>query len=96
MKQIILRDEKWGKNEHHILKALINDNDDLVFEGIDMGDSVKERYGDFDFEYWYKIDEKDVSKLLLNLLKEKFNKIKISEILKWLKQNKIPYTSTSF
>ncbi len=94
MKEIVLRDEKWGENEHHILKAVLKDNGELVFEGIDMGDSVKERFDDFDFEYWHTIEEKYIHDILLFLIKEKFNKI--SEVLKWLKSKNIPYTSQSF
>jgi len=94
MKEIVLRDEKWGENEHHILKAVIKENGDLVFEGVDMGDSIKERFGDFDFEYWHNIEAEHLDKLLLYLIKEKFDKI--SEVLKWLKNNNIPYTSRSF
>ena len=94
MKEIILRDEKWGENEHHFLKAIIKNNGDLVFEVIDSGDSVKERFGDFDFKYWYTIGAKFVYEILLTLLGEKFHHI--SHVLKWLKDKEIPYKTTSF
>jgi tRNA isopentenyl-2-thiomethyl-A-37 hydroxylase MiaE len=94
MREIVLRDEKWEKNEHHVLKAVIKENGDLVFEGVDMGDSVKERFDDFDFEYWHTIEAKNIDTLLLHLIKEKFGEI--SEVLKWLKRKNIPYTSLSF
>jgi hypothetical protein len=94
MKEILLRDEKWGKNEHHILKALVKQNGDLVFEGVDTGDSVKERFGDFDYEYWYTVNAKNVHDVLLHLLKEKFHTI--SACLNWLKSKEIPYKTVSY
>ena len=94
MKEIVLKDEKWGENEYQILKAVIKENGDLVFEGVDMGESVRVRFGDFDFEYWYIINAEKIPTMLLYLLKEKFRNI--SECLKWLKNHNIPYKSMSF
>ncbi|MBD3189583.1 MAG: hypothetical protein GF308_03015 [Candidatus Heimdallarchaeota archaeon] len=94
MKCIILKEKRWGTNEYHLLEAAIKEAGDLVFEGVDSGDSVKERYGDFDFEYWYKVRADQVPKVLLFLLQEKFEKT--SEIIDWLKEKDIPFESYSF
>lgn len=94
MKEIVLKDEEWEENEHHILKAVIKDNGDLVFEGVDRGDTVKESFGDSDYEYWHTIQAEHVTDVLLYLLKEKSKNI--SEWLDWLKRKNIPYKSMSF
>ena len=95
MRKIRLKDERWGKNEYHTLDAVVNETGDLVLEGYDAGDSVKERFDDFDFEYWHTIKAEDVPQVLLLLVKEKITD-KVHEFLAWLEENDIPYKSTSF
>jgi hypothetical protein len=94
MKRITLADKKWGKNERQLLEAAFNEKGDLVFEGVNSGDSVKERYDDFDFEYWYTIKAKYIEKIVLQLLKDRFDNI--SDIMKWLEEKEIPFESISF
>lgn len=94
MKRVILKEERWGKNEYHLLEAVIKETGELVFEAVDSGDSVKERYDDFDFEYWHTVKADHVSKVLLYLLQEKFDNT--SEIINWLKEKDIPFESYSF
>ncbi|MCE7739755.1 MAG: hypothetical protein GPJ50_10280, partial [Candidatus Heimdallarchaeota archaeon] len=87
MKRITLKNETWGKNEQHRLEAYINNAGDLVLEGYEAGDSVKKHYDDFDFEYWYTIDIKDVHTVLLELIKDRFDNA--NDYLEWLKEKKI-------
>ncbi|MFX0069543.1 MAG: hypothetical protein ACFFAO_00415 [Candidatus Hermodarchaeota archaeon] len=89
MKKIIIYDYKQGRNEHHILTAEINKRGDLIFSGCDSGDSVKEWFGDFDFEYWTTVKCKHVPEVLLSLIKERFHTNE--EFKKWLDYKKIVY-----
>ena len=94
MNKIVIYDYKSGKDEQHTLSVEIRDNGDLVFDGYDCGQSVKDWFGDFDFEYWTTIENHNVPKFLLNLIKEHFKSI--SEIKEWLKKKEIPFDATSF
>ena len=92
MNRVIIYDRKFGKNEQQFLAVKI-DEGNLVFEGHDLGDSVKEYWGDFDYEYWLRVEAEHLPKLLLELIKETFIK-KIftndSEFKEWLKTKGIP------
>lgn len=94
MKRVTLKDKKWGKNEHQKLEALINDRGDLVLEGYEAGDSVREYHDDFDFEYWHTVNVKDVHTLLLLLIKDRFDNV--TDYLNWLEEKGIEYESVSF
>ena len=93
MRRIKIYDKRFGKNEHLVLDIVLNEKGDLVFEGCDMGDFVKEHWGDFDYEYWLTIKAEHIPTVLLHLIKECFDK-KIfendSEFRDWLKEKGIP------
>lgn len=93
MKKITLYDQKFGKKEHRVLEVKISDEGNLVFEGFDLGDFVKEYWGDSDYEYWLTIKAEHLPTVLLHLIKECFdNKIftNDSEFRDWLKKKGIP------
>jgi len=94
MKRITLKDKKWGKNERSLLEACINDMGDLVLEGVDSGESVKEWHEDFDFEYLHTISVEHVHDVLLNLIKDRFDNA--HDYLKWLEEKEIKCESVSF
>lgn len=94
MKKITIYDYTQGENEHHTLTAEINEKGDLVLAGYDSGQSVKERFGDFDFEYWTIVKFKHVMEVLLQLLKERFQTNR--EFKEWLDNKKISYEVNSF
>ena len=83
----------FGKGETTILKADIKDGE-LVIEGYDTGETVKEAFGDWDYEYWIKADVADCPEDILNILKNNFNSS--AAIMHWMKDNDIKYTFTSF
>ena len=70
----------FGKGETTILKAYIKDGE-LVIEGYDTGETVKEAFGDWPED-------------ILNILKNNFNSS--AAIMHWMKDNDIKYTFTSF
>ena len=94
MRKITIYDYTHGENEHHVLTAEINEKGDLVLAGYDAGESVRERFGDFDFEYWTFVKVDQVPDLLLQLLKERFQTI--GEFKEWLDKKKITYEVMSF
>jgi hypothetical protein len=89
MNEVTIYDEKSGDNEHHLLKVILKETGDLVMEGYDCGDSVKEFWGDFDYEYWLTVKEQNVSAVLLWLIKERFKSS--SEFKTWLEDKKIEF-----
>ena len=94
MNKITIYDYTQGENEHHTLTAEINEKGDLVLAGYDSGDSVKERFGDFDFEYWTIVNSNQVLEVLLHLLKERFQTS--GEFKEWLDKKKLSYETISF
>ena len=93
MKRVKIYDRRVGKNEHQVLEVYINDDGDLVFAGYDMGDFVKEYWGDFDYEYWLTIKAENIPTVLLLLIKECFEHEIFknhSEFKTWLNKKKIP------
>ncbi len=76
------------------LDAIIKENGELVLEGCDNGEMVREFWGDFDYEYWITIKKDYKDTMLLHLLKEKFDN---QESLKeWLKEKNIPWDFMSY
>jgi hypothetical protein len=45
------------------MELYFNENDQLIFDGYDIGEKVKEFWGDSDYEYTYTIELKEVKKL---------------------------------
>ena len=94
MKKMIIYDYRNDKDEHHSLSVEIKENGDLVFSGYDSGPSVKEHFGDFDYEYWVTVKSEYVFDILLNLIKDYFKSN--SKIKEWLKTKEIPFETFSF
>lgn len=99
MRKINIYDRRSGEKEHYVLDAVIKDNGDLSLEGFDIGEFVKEYWGDSDYEYWLTIKAEHLPTLLLHLLKECFDR-KIftsdSEFKEWLKEREIPSEFSSY
>lgn len=81
MKEITPRDKRY-------LDALIDDKGNLVLEGYDIGDSVKEFWGDSDYEYWLTVSQEWKDTVLLLLIKERF--ALSSDFQTWLEEKEIP------
>lgn len=76
------------------LDAMISEDGDLVLEGCDNGEYVKQVWGDFDYEYWVTVKSDYKDSVLLHLIQEKFdNETKFKE---WLKEKDIPFEFTSY
>lgn len=99
MKKINIYDRRSGEKDHFVLDAIINDEGDLVLEGFDIGDFVKEYWGDSDYEYWLTIEAKHLNAVLLHLIKECFDKNIFkndSEFKEWLEKRAIPTEFSSW
>ncbi len=75
----------------------LNSKGELVFEQTDIGQNTARlapNGGDSDYEYWVTVEPKSVNKVLLELIKEKFNVQ--SEFEAWLKLKDINYTFYSY
>ena len=75
----------------------LNSKGELVFEQTDIGHNTARlapNGGDSDYEYWVTVGPKSVNKVLLELIKEKFNVQ--SEFEVWLKLKNINYTFYSY
>lgn len=71
-----------------VLEAYLDDQGDLVLEGYDCGPQVTARLGDSDYEYWRRVRQPHVARVLLELLKERFDSdVKFHE---WLQSKGIP------
>ena len=93
IKQIKLRDIEFHGGKSY-LDAMINDDGDLVLEGCDNGESVRQFWGDFDYEYWVTVNRDYKDTVLLHLIQEKFeSETKFQE---WLKEKDIPCEFSSY
>jgi hypothetical protein len=70
------------------LEACINTEGDLVLSGQDVGRTVKECWGDSDYEYFLEVKKADKEKVPSPLLKERFSSM--PDFLKWLEEKDIP------
>jgi hypothetical protein len=92
MNHITLYDKRFGEKEHQVLEVYLNEEGDLVFEGYDIGEIVKEYWGDSDYEYYLTIKKEHVTAVLLWLIKECFENKRFandSDFRNWLEEKGI-------
>lgn len=80
------------------LAILVNDADELVMEGQDMGPAVEHIFREDDYEYWVTVQKEHKDWLLLNLIKDVFadHPTPSSAYMEWLKEKGIPYDFSSY
>jgi len=92
------------------MELYFNDNDQLYFDGYDIGKSVEAAWGDTDYEYSYTIESEEVDKFyqifnleqgdksgLLLSLKHRFSSDKAYSLLgDFMNANHIIYSSFSW
>ena len=93
IKNIIIKDEQY-EDGYSKLFAKISEEGDLVIEGCDAGELVKEMLGDWDYEYWLTIAERFKDTIMLCLIKDRFSSV--HEIKEWLGQLGIPSEFSSY
>lgn len=62
MEKIILYKEE-SENIKISMEMYFNEKGQLIFDGFDIGKTVKEIWGDSDYEYYYTIEPEEVKKL---------------------------------
>lgn len=87
IKEITIASYKNEDISVHVV-AKIDDEENLVLEGYDIGKYVKEHWGDSDYEYWLRVAKGDKDTVLLWLIKERFTIS--SEFKQWLDGKGIP------
>lgn len=85
---IVLKDQRTPDGELRKLLAYIEVSGDLVLEGYDLGDAVEEWFGDADYEYWRRIESDNVPRVVLELIKDRFQSD--AAFAAWLTEKGIP------
>ena len=80
------------------LDIIVNDADNLVIEGHDIGPAVEWFFGDDDYEYWVTVQKGHKEWLQLNLIKDAFadHPKPSSAYMEWLEQKGILYDFSSY
>lgn len=86
--------ESKAERDSRYLDAKIDDEGNLVLEGYDIGDTVKEYWGDSDYEYWLTVSQEYKDTVLLSLIQERFGNS--SEFMTWLEEKDIPHKFDSW
>jgi hypothetical protein len=77
-----------SENVSVYLEARINTEGNLVLSGQDIGRTVKECWGDSDYEYFLDVKKADKEKIPPLLLQERFSRM--PDFLMWLEEKGIP------
>ena len=83
--EVVLRDESNGRTYH--LSVAVTGGD-LVFSGQIIDQDYEKMFGDTDYEYWLTVHSQDVPKVLLELIKDRFQNE--TDFRKWLESKNIP------
>ena len=84
--EVVLHDERNGRTYH--LSVAVKDSWDLVFSGQIVSQDYEQMFGDTDYEYWLTVSSQDVPKVLLELIKDRFQDE--TDFRKWLESKAIP------
>jgi hypothetical protein len=86
--EVTLRDDRGPDGSWISLDAYVEEGGDLVLSGYDRGATVKEVWGDSDYEYWRRVKCEHVPTVLLQLIKDRFS----SDVAfhEWLEEKGIP------
>lgn len=70
----------------------VDEEGDLLFSGQDLGSTVRELFGDSDYEYWLSIQAEEKDRVLLALIEKLYsgNTSVISEFKEFLESKDIP------
>lgn len=93
IERIVLQDTRHAELRIELV-ARINEQGDLVLEGWDRGEWVKQNLDDWDYEYWLKIPREWKDTILLCLIQERF--ADDSKFREWLQGKNIPHEFSSY
>lgn len=92
--QVTLYELRSEDGEVSLLEAYVKESGELVLEGYDRGKTTAAVMGDSDYEYWRTVAEEDVPRVLLELIKDRFESD--VDFTDWLKSRGIDYRATSW
>ncbi len=92
VRKLALKDKENPEGGASSLKAYI-DGGVFVVEGYDSGPTVKEFYGEWDYEYWIKVQPGQYPEDILSAIK-RFSSLK--DIIAWLDSQGIKYEYSSW
>ena len=69
---VTLREDRSDDGDSSTLTAYVDTEWNLVLEGYDVGKSPKEYWGDSDYEYIRFVPAREVPKVVLELIKDRF------------------------
>jgi hypothetical protein len=84
----LILQNRVSENVSVYLEARIDPEGDLLLSGHDVGRTVKECWGDSDYEYFLEVKKADKEKVPPLLLRERFSSM--PEFLKWAGGKNIP------
>lgn len=91
--ELLIRHEKFDDGYSELL-VRIGPGGELVLDGCDAGEDVRQHFGDWDYEYWLTIPAESKDTLLLHLVKERFSSV--HDMQEWLEKREIPGKFTSY
>lgn len=100
---VTLREER-SPGDYRFLGATLQENGDLVFEGQDLGQSVRQAFGCAEYEWVWTVKAPDVESLqralgsrgdLLALLKKRFSGANAAGLQSFLEEHRIAFESYS-
>lgn len=98
-KEVVLRDERTT-TDRRLLTARYKRKGDLVFQGQDIGESVKAFWGSIEYEWTWTVKAHDIPKLmtalnvrreLLREVKRRFSGPNAFRVETFLKESAVPY-----
>jgi len=88
IKKLAIRDERFPKGDYSHLSVEVNLQGDLILEGYDGNNWLKEMTGDWDYEFSWTVPGEWKDTVLLHLIKDRFPKE--SDFHQWCKERSIP------
>lgn len=102
-KSVTLREER-RPGDYRFLGATLEKNGDLVFEGQDLGQGVRDAFGCAEYEWRWAVKAPDVGALrnalggsgnVLDLLKKRFSGANAAALRGFLEEHEVPFESWS-
>jgi hypothetical protein len=93
IRSVTLNDRESSTDRSHESVELTDDGS-LLISGHDLGETPKAFWGSSDYEYWRRIAARDVPRVLLGLIRQRFDSH--ADFHAWLEANDIDSTFDSW
>lgn len=92
--EVVLSDTVDTAGNSRRVSAYVEDSGDLVVQTVDMGPRVESTWGGDDYEFWRRVKSDFVPRVLLELIKDRFQSER--EFRTWLEEKGIPAEFSSW